>query len=108
MDEWVETFRGTPPVDAARPVLVPGDPEWAAMSERTTTGIPVPLPHRPSPLWLSAALHLQLHPSSPLLPPNPPPPSPAGRQVKLSVVADLADVSRLSGVPLPVRRPRPP
>ena len=34
-------LRATPPVDPARPVLVPGDPEHEARRERLRTGIPM-------------------------------------------------------------------
>ena len=34
-------LRASPPIDPARPVLVPGDPEHAARRERLSTGIPM-------------------------------------------------------------------
>ena len=61
MDRWVAAFRGCPPIDPSRPVLVPGDPEWAAFDERSRVGVPV----------------------------------------KYSVLADLLDISRASGIPPP-------
>ena len=41
IDQWIATFRGCEPVDPSQPVLVPGDPEWAAVDERERLGIPV-------------------------------------------------------------------
>jgi LDH2 family malate/lactate/ureidoglycolate dehydrogenase len=35
-------LRGTPPADAAKPVLVPGDPEEAERARRRREGIPIP------------------------------------------------------------------
>jgi len=35
-------LHGTPPVDASRPVLVPGDPEAASRERRLREGIPLP------------------------------------------------------------------
>ena len=62
MDRWCQTFRGSPAVDPARPVQVPGDPEWEAEAARGRDGVPV----------------------------------------KLSVVAQLLEVSRDSGVAPPL------
>ena len=41
IDEWIAAFRACPPVIPGRPVLIPGDPEWAAMEERGAAGVPV-------------------------------------------------------------------
>lgn len=38
----VETLRETPPTDPEKPVLIPGDPEWATRDERRAKGIPIP------------------------------------------------------------------
>jgi LDH2 family malate/lactate/ureidoglycolate dehydrogenase len=38
----IETLHATRPVHEDKPVLVPGDPEWAAREERLVTGIPIP------------------------------------------------------------------
>jgi len=43
MDTWIHTFRAAEPVDAARSVMVPGDPEWAATEARERDGVPVKL-----------------------------------------------------------------
>jgi L-2-hydroxycarboxylate dehydrogenase (NAD+) len=43
MDAWITAFRAAPPVNDGRPVLVPGDPEWTAVAERTKGGVPVKL-----------------------------------------------------------------
>ncbi len=42
MDTLIETLHGVPPIDPARPVLVPGDPERASRAVRGAKGIPVP------------------------------------------------------------------
>lgn len=41
LDSLVDWLHATPPVDPARPVMVPGDPEHAARVERERTGIPM-------------------------------------------------------------------
>ena len=41
MDALVETLHGTRPADEAQPVLVPGDPERTARTERLASGIPL-------------------------------------------------------------------
>ena len=41
VDRLLEALRATPAVDAARPVLVAGDPEYAREDERRRLGIPV-------------------------------------------------------------------
>ncbi len=41
MDRLMDMFRGTPPADEGRPVMVPGDPEYAAYEERKVSGIPM-------------------------------------------------------------------
>ena len=61
MDKWMGTFRRCKPIDQSKPVMIPGDPEWAAFEERSKTGIPV----------------------------------------KLAVCADMVDISKECGVPLP-------
>lgn len=42
VDTVVETLRATRPIDAAQPVRIPGDPEWAERAERQRLGIPIP------------------------------------------------------------------
>ena len=42
LDEVIDVLHGTPPVDPAKPVLVPGDPEAATRAQRLKDGIPVP------------------------------------------------------------------
>jgi LDH2 family malate/lactate/ureidoglycolate dehydrogenase len=42
MDDMIDTLRKSRPVDPEQPVLVPGDPEYAARAERERDGIPVP------------------------------------------------------------------
>jgi LDH2 family malate/lactate/ureidoglycolate dehydrogenase len=42
LDALVDTLRATDPADPARPVLVAGDPEYAAREQRQQEGIPVP------------------------------------------------------------------
>ena len=44
MDDMIDALRATRPTDKDQPVLVAGDPEYAAMEERQRTGIPVPTP----------------------------------------------------------------
>ena len=41
VDELSGELRATQPLDSARPVLVPGDPERAARAERERMGIPL-------------------------------------------------------------------
>lgn len=42
LDDMMDALHGSRPADPAQPVLVPGDPELAAMDERTREGVPVP------------------------------------------------------------------
>jgi len=42
LDAVIDVLHGTPAVDAAQPVLVPGDPEAAARERRLREGIPLP------------------------------------------------------------------
>jgi LDH2 family malate/lactate/ureidoglycolate dehydrogenase len=42
LDAVIDLLHGTAPVDAAQPVLVPGDPEAAARERRLREGIPLP------------------------------------------------------------------
>lgn len=42
VDTVVETLRRTRPTDPGKPVLIPGDPEWATREERRARGIPIP------------------------------------------------------------------
>jgi LDH2 family malate/lactate/ureidoglycolate dehydrogenase len=42
LDAVIDVLRGTPPVDPAQPVLVPGDPEAEARARRLREGIPLP------------------------------------------------------------------
>ncbi|MBM3564508.1 MAG: Ldh family oxidoreductase [Alphaproteobacteria bacterium] len=44
MDDAMDALRATRPADPAQPVLVAGDPEYAAIAERREKGIPVPVP----------------------------------------------------------------
>ncbi|MEN9598845.1 MAG: hypothetical protein RL596_1156 [Bacteroidota bacterium] len=41
MDQWIQRFRNTTPIDANQPVLIPGDPERLMEIERMKTGIPM-------------------------------------------------------------------
>ncbi len=41
MDDWVRTFRATPPAPDSPGVVIPGDPERAAEAERTVHGVPL-------------------------------------------------------------------
>ena len=41
MDEWIAAFRGCTPIDPARSVRVPGDPEWEQFDRRSREGVPV-------------------------------------------------------------------
>jgi LDH2 family malate/lactate/ureidoglycolate dehydrogenase len=42
LDEVIDVVHSAPAVDAARPVLVPGEPEERARKERAERGIPIP------------------------------------------------------------------
>jgi LDH2 family malate/lactate/ureidoglycolate dehydrogenase len=42
LDDMIDALHATRRADPAQPVLVAGDPEAAAMAERTANGIPVP------------------------------------------------------------------
>jgi LDH2 family malate/lactate/ureidoglycolate dehydrogenase len=42
LDEVIDVMHATPPVDPAKPVLVPGDPEIASRAKRLKEGIPMP------------------------------------------------------------------
>jgi LDH2 family malate/lactate/ureidoglycolate dehydrogenase len=42
LDALIDALRATPPADAAQPVIVAGDPEYAAKEQRSRDGIPVP------------------------------------------------------------------
>jgi len=41
LDTMLDSLRATEPIDAAEPVLVAGDPEYAAESERERSGVPL-------------------------------------------------------------------
>ncbi len=41
LDRLIDELHATPPIEAATPVLVAGDPERRILAERTTTGIPL-------------------------------------------------------------------
>jgi L-2-hydroxycarboxylate dehydrogenase (NAD+) len=41
IDEWVRTFRATKPVPGTPGVIIPGDPERLAETERRVTGVPL-------------------------------------------------------------------
>jgi LDH2 family malate/lactate/ureidoglycolate dehydrogenase len=41
MDTWIEAFSQTTPLDAATPVIIPGQPEFAAEQDRSQNGIPL-------------------------------------------------------------------
>lgn len=42
MDDWISHFRNATPIDADRPVLIPGDPERISEKERMEKGVPLP------------------------------------------------------------------
>lgn len=42
LDRMMENLRATPPIEAERPVMVAGDPEFAREDERLANGIPLP------------------------------------------------------------------
>jgi LDH2 family malate/lactate/ureidoglycolate dehydrogenase len=42
LDALIESLRATPPADPGQPVIVAGDPEYAARERRRREGIPVP------------------------------------------------------------------
>jgi LDH2 family malate/lactate/ureidoglycolate dehydrogenase len=42
LDAVIDVLHGTPPLDPAAPVLVPGDPEAKSRAERLRDGIPIP------------------------------------------------------------------
>lgn len=42
LDRMADGLRGTPPADAARPVMVAGDPEYACEDDRLAHGVPLP------------------------------------------------------------------
>ncbi len=42
LDALIDALRATPPADPAQPVIVAGDPEYAARERRRREGIPVP------------------------------------------------------------------
>ena len=42
IDDWIRTFRASRPAAGSAGVLVPGDPERRAESERTINGVPLP------------------------------------------------------------------
>jgi L-2-hydroxycarboxylate dehydrogenase (NAD+) len=44
IDEWIKAFRSTKPQPGSPGVLIPGDPEREAESERAVSGIPLVLP----------------------------------------------------------------
>ena len=75
MDDYIRTFRASEPASSERPVLVPGDPEWAAHEERSQKGIPVKLSVLADLFDIAAATHIT------------PPCNPAD--------VDLADVKRV-------------
>lgn len=41
MDNWIDRFRKSAPIDQESPVIIPGDPERLCATERTENGIPV-------------------------------------------------------------------
>ncbi|MGZ5248409.1 MAG: Ldh family oxidoreductase, partial [Flavitalea sp.] len=41
MDQWIQRFRNSVPVDPQQPVLIPGDPEREMETERMKNGIPL-------------------------------------------------------------------
>jgi L-2-hydroxycarboxylate dehydrogenase (NAD+) len=41
IDEWIDVFRNTVPVNASQPVLIPGDPEHEEEAIRSKEGIPL-------------------------------------------------------------------
>jgi len=42
LDAMIDVLHATPPADASRPVLIPGEPEDLARTERLRDGIPIP------------------------------------------------------------------
>lgn len=41
MDNWIDRFKQAEPIDANIPVVIPGEPEFAAFAERSVNGIPL-------------------------------------------------------------------
>lgn len=52
MDDFIRDLRATPPAEGQERVLVAGDPEWAALADRSERGVPL---HREVAAWLRAA-----------------------------------------------------
>jgi LDH2 family malate/lactate/ureidoglycolate dehydrogenase len=42
LDAMIDVLRQTPPADPAKPVIIPGDPEWQSRERRLAEGIPLP------------------------------------------------------------------
>lgn len=73
MDELIDLMHETPAADAARPVLVPGDPEAAERARRLREGVPIPpaLHARLSPLCQRCGVpYLLSAPSEPVPSPD--------------------------------------
>ncbi|MES2560618.1 MAG: Ldh family oxidoreductase [Bacteroidota bacterium] len=41
LDNWIDRFKTAEPIDATVPVVIPGEPEFAAYAERSQRGIPL-------------------------------------------------------------------
>jgi LDH2 family malate/lactate/ureidoglycolate dehydrogenase len=41
MDNWIDRFKQAEPIDSNVPVVIPGEPEFAAFAERSVNGIPL-------------------------------------------------------------------
>ncbi len=41
MDNWIDRFKAAQPIDGAKPVIIPGEPEFEHEAERRKTGIPL-------------------------------------------------------------------
>ncbi len=41
MDQWIDSFKNSEPIDKAQPVIVPGEPEFESVRIRTKEGIPL-------------------------------------------------------------------
>jgi LDH2 family malate/lactate/ureidoglycolate dehydrogenase len=61
MDIWIERFKVAKPLDPMHPVIIPGEPEYAAHQDRLVSGIP--LNNRVVEDLTQLAIHLNLdHP----------------------------------------------
>lgn len=61
MDKWIARFKAAKPIDPMHPVIIPGEPEYAAHQDRLASGIP--LNNRVVEDLTQLAIHLKLdHP----------------------------------------------